>query len=140
MASEKVASSRISWAHALNTDTAKSVVPLLVPSRPSFSAALHLGAHVHRIPEKYEFSVLLGGLRVAALDINPAGGHLNFSYGRKESVRITHWHCWPAEDVEPDTREMRFRPWLNAFCKRFKVTLNGVGTPPHYGGEQMRLF
>lgn len=126
--------------HSPNTDTAKAVVPLVVPTRPSFSASFHLGANVHRIPEKYEFSILLGGQRVAGLDVNPNGIHINFATGKRDGVRITHWHCWPSVDVEPDPRDQRFKPWLNAFCRRFKVTLNGSDTPPHYGGEQMRLF
>ena len=122
------------------TDTAKATVPIVVPSRPSFSAAFHLGANVHRIPEKYEFSIVLGAQRVAALDVNPNGIHINFATGKKESVTVTHWHCWPAADVEPDMRQLRFKAWLTAFCKRFRLTLNGFDTPPHYGGEQMRLF
>jgi hypothetical protein len=141
MASEKVAASAIRWVHGPNTPTAKAVVPLLVPARPSFIASLNLGAHVERVSEKYEISILLGGARVAALDVNPTGSHVNFATGKRESVRITHWHSWPAEDVEPDLRQMRFRDWLSAFCKRFKVTLEGrTDPPPHYGGEQLRLF
>lgn len=122
------------------TDTAKATVPLIVPSRPAFTASLSLGAHVHRTPEKYEFSILLGGNRVAALDINPTTSHINFATGKKVSVRVTHWHCWPSKDVEPDNRELSFKQWLNSFCKRFKVTLDGFDPPPHYGGEQMRLL
>lgn len=141
MASEKVASARVRWVHMPNTPTAKAVVPLVVPARPSFNASLYLGAHVQRQPEKFEFSIVLGLKRVAGLDVNPTGIHVNFATGKKEGVRTTHWHCWPADDVEPDLREMRFRGWLSAFCRRFRVKLDGTpDAPPHYGGEQLRLF
>jgi hypothetical protein len=140
MAAEKVAASRIRWTLELNRDTAKAKVPLIVPSRPSFSASLNLGANVHKTPPKYEFSILLGGDRVAGLDINPSGSHYNFVDGTRESVRITHWHTWPETNVETDKRTLTFTRWLRAFCERYKVQLNGFDAPPHYGGEQGRLF
>lgn len=140
MAAEKVASSRIRWAHAPYTDTAKAQVPIMVPTRPSFSASLNFGAHVHILPEKYEFSIILSGIRVAALDVNPTTGHYNFFSGKKENVKVTHWHTWPENNVEQDDRTLRFRQWVTVFCKRHRVVLNGFDTPPHLGGEQMRLL
>jgi hypothetical protein len=138
----KVISSEIRWNHAPSVDTAKCVVPVFVPSRPSFNSRLCLSAHVSRIPEKYSFTLLLGSQRVAALDVNPGRAHTNFSTAKRETVWETHWQTWPLLDhAEIDAREMSHRKWLEAFCKRFGIKLEGgYKKPPHYGGEQLRLL
>ena len=141
LAAEKVASAKIRWVHMPHTPTAKASVPLLVPSRPSFNASLHLNTNVDRLPRKLEFSIILGATRVCGLDVNPTGIHVNFATGKRQSVRETHWHCWPDRDVVPDAREMQFRGWLTAFCRRFRITLDvPPDMPPHEGGYQMRLL
>lgn len=142
MAAPKVVPAEIRWVHAARTDTAKCIVPVLVPSRPSFNARLCLTAHVSRIPEKYGFALLLGSERVAALDVNPGRAHTNFKSAKRETVWETHWQEWPTMDhAEVDAREMSHRKWLDAFAQRFGIgILGGYRKPPHYGGEQLRLL
>jgi hypothetical protein len=141
MASEKVVTAKVSWSLAPHTDTAKGHAVIAVPTRPGFNSTFRLTAHVHDMPPKYSFSVLLGTARVAGLDINPAGCHWNFVDGNREAVRISHWHCWPEKNVEPEERDLRFALWLKHFCNRFNVKIDkGCPPAPFLGGEQMRLL
>jgi hypothetical protein len=142
MSAPKVVSAEIRWDHASRTDTAKCNVPVFVPSRPSLNARLCLSAHVSRIPEKYSFALLLGSVRVAALDVNPGRSHTNFKSAKRETVWETHWQEWPTMDhATTDAREMSHRKWLDAFSQRFGISIKGgYRKPPHYGGEQLRLL
>ncbi len=139
---EKIVSADMKWFHPVNTDTAQCKLPVIVPVRPGFNAKLHLTTHVSRLPEKYGFSMLLGSIRIAGLDVNPGRGHTNFRTGVRETVVSTHWQTWPTMDhVEPDTRVMSHRRWLTSFLAKHRISFQGnYQMPPHYGGEQLRLF
>ena len=141
LAAEKVAATRLKFPLVLDTNSAKAQTTVIVPSRPTITAAFVIVAHVETLPEKYAFSLLLGGERVAGLDVNPTAGHVNYGSGRKVNVAVTHWHKWPSRDVEPDLRNRRFRSWLDNFCKVNLIDLSpGCDTPPHYGGMQPRML
>ena len=139
---EKVIQEGIRWQHAPHTDTAKCALPVYVPLRPSFSSRLALTAHVSRIPLKYGFTLLLGSMRVCGLDVNPGRSHTNFRTGKRETIWETHWQSWPEIDhVEADDRELTHRQWLREFCRKNRIAFTGgYRAPPHYGGEQLRLF
>ncbi len=142
MAAEKAVQEGIRWHVLPHQDTAKCSAVVVVPSRPSFDSRLCMAAHVHRIPYKYSFSILLGSERVAGLDINPGRSHLNMRNGKRESVQETHWQTWPEMDhAEIDVRDMDHRAWMRQFFKEHKISFQGAYKgPPHYGGEQLRLF
>jgi hypothetical protein len=91
-AADKAASGRFQWALEPHTDTAKTNLLVVVPSRPIFAAKLYLTAHVHREPFKYGCCLSLAtSYRVLGLDVNPGSSHANFTDLRKVSVRCTHW-------------------------------------------------
>lgn len=141
MEAEKVVEVAIRWEVAPHNDTARCVVPVLVPSRPAFNSRLALTAHVSRIPVKYGFSMLLAGERVSGLDVNPGRAHTNFKTGRRETVWETHWQDWPSNEAQPDLRTMSHRQWFREFCERNKILCRGsYRAPPHFGGEQLRLL
>lgn len=141
MVAEKVIEGKIQWKHGLYTETAKAVLIVIVPERPSFSARLYLTAHVSRLPEKYGFSMLLGSERVAGLDVNPGRGHANFKLGKRETVWDTHWQMWPDKEAVVDNRTLLHSQWFRAFCQRCRIISRiEYKPPPHFGGEQPSLF
>ena len=79
---------------------------------------------------------------MSGLDVNPGRSHTNFKTGKRETVWETHWQAWPNIDhVVPDPRSLTFRAWLKEFCNRNHIRFDGgYRGPPHYGGEQLRLF
>ena len=100
-----------------------------------------LTAHARRTPPKYSFTLLLGNVRVFALDVNPARVHINMVAGKKISVGTTHWHTWPCDIADEDNRNLSHRQWLNEFCHRCKILTAGLSCakPPFEGGEQLRM-
>lgn len=141
-AAKKDADGPIRWVLMPNTDTAKAQFIVTVPSRPILSAKVHLTAHVHRIPVKYGFSLILGGVhRIVGLDVNPGRGHLNLTDLGRISVRCTHWQAWPNDLVTPDDRDCSHLQWFREFCRKSLIDFKGsYSPPPHLGGEQMRLL
>lgn len=99
-------------------------------------------AHVHREPFKYGFSLILGAThRIVGLDVNPARSHVNFTDLGRASVQCTHWQDWPNEVVMPDDRNRTHAQWFRQFCRRALIDFTGsYRSPPHLGGEQMRLL
>jgi hypothetical protein len=142
IAAEKVAAGHIQWVLEPNTDTAKAQVIVVVPTKPTFAAKMHLAAHVHREPLKYGFSLILANsYRVLGLDVNPGRSHVNFTDLGKASVRTTHWQRWPNDIAETDDRAMSHQQWLREFCKRSRIKFTGsYRSPPYLGGQQLRLL
>lgn len=99
-------------------------------------------AHVHREPFKYGFSLILGGThRVLGLDVNPARFHVNFTALGRDAVQCTHWQPWPNEIIEPDDRDRPHSQWFKEFCRRSRISFSGsYRSPPHLGGQQLRLL
>jgi hypothetical protein len=139
---DKAAGGRIQWVLEPNTDTAKAQILVVVPSRPTFAAKMHLTAHAHREPRKYGFSLILANsYRVLGLDVNPGRSHINFTDLGNAAVRCTHWQPWPNDIADPDDRDQLHQQWFREFCKRAKISFTGTyRAPPHLGGQQLRLL
>ncbi len=139
---EKAGNGSIRWVLEPQKDVARTQFLVTVPSHPTISAKVHMTAHVHREPVKYGFSLILGGTyRIVGLDVNPGRSHLNFTQLGKPSVQCTHWQAWPNEVVTPDDRDRSHSQWFREFCKRALINFTGsYRSPPHLGGQQMRLL
>ena len=142
VAADKVAAGRIQWGLQPHTDTAKAQFLVVVPSKPTFVAKVHLTAHVHREPFKYGFSLILANsYRVLGLDVNPGRSHTNFTDLSNPLVQCTHWQPWPNHTAEPDDRDQTHLEWFRDFCKRARIEFTGLyRAPPHLGGQQLRLL
>lgn len=105
---------------------------------PNLNARVVLVAHKNRKPFKYAFSLLLGGYRVLALDVNPGGSH--FNVGTLVSINVTHWQVWPMEEAEPDERELSHRQWWAEFLARANIAYDGPYEPPPFVEPQLSLL
>jgi hypothetical protein len=141
-AADKAAGGAVQWVLEPHRDTAKAQLLVVVPDMPILAAKVHMTAHVHRVPFKYGFSLILAGsYRVLGLDVNPARLHVNFTDLGRAAVHYSHWQKWPDNLADADDRDLSHAQWFREFCKRAKITFTGsYRSPPHLGGQQLRLL
>jgi hypothetical protein len=134
----KVIVDNVVWASSNHPDFISCNLPVFVPSLPAFNARIVMQAHLHRLPRKYSFSLLLGSTPVLRLDIGPGRVHSNFATG--QIVRGSHWHVWPVADAVPDDRDLVHWQWFEDFCRRACIDFQGDYEPPPFAAEQMVML
>jgi hypothetical protein len=135
---DKVAPRRPRWGTSRHRDYAEARLRIGIPERRTLSGVIVLAAHRVVWPPKYCFSLIFRGERILALDVNPGRSHRNLL--TPESVKGTHWQCWPDMEAQPDSREQPFALWYREFLARAKVsTTFGVLSPPRGIQERLRL-
>ena len=139
LAELKIYAGSYKWADKGHKDYTEVILPRTCRTMPEINGNLILTAHRTRIPQKFSFTLLVGSTRVAALDVNPGGYHLNRS--TLQIIRETHWQWFPTmEEAIEDAREFRHSAWLAEFCVRARVELNGPYQPPPLDEVQLDLL
>ena len=127
------------WNSKGNKDYTEVILPLVCHTMPEINGELILTAHRTRIPQKFSFTLLVGSDRIAALDVNPGGFHIN----RKsmELIRETHWQWYPSTgEAVVDNRERLHSEWMAEFCSRAKIELKRPYQPPPHDHVQLELL
>jgi hypothetical protein len=133
LAAPKMARARFRWHGKSHAEYVRAQFPVEFERSEGRRAVGYviLSAHRYRTPPKYSFLLSYLGQRILALDVGPARTHLDVH--TLTVVRSTHWHVWPCDGAEPDTRDMGHQAWFREFLKRSNVMYGFPYTPPPYG-------
>jgi hypothetical protein len=129
---------KVRWVQKPHSDYRQAALQVVTPSAPEFNARLVMTAHIHRIPQKSSFTLLLGSQKALRLDVEPGSTH--FDPVSLVSVSGTHWQPWPGDRAIPDTRKFNHFGWLSKFLKKANIKWEArYVSPPHVSGEQLRF-
>jgi hypothetical protein len=71
------------------------------------------------------------------LDVEPGATH--FNTGSKTAISGTHWQVWPDMDAELDARRLTFTGWLDASCRRARISCADALNHPPFAAEEPEL-
>jgi len=132
----KIGDRRYRWRRT-RADYVSATIRLRADGLDRHPVRLEMTAHLHLIPRKLGFNLMLYNKSIIRLDVEPRRSHRNIL--TKRSVNCTHWQTWPIFEAEPDDRSLPHRVWLDEFCNRSHIHLRAPYRQPPFDRVQWEL-